>query len=95
MLNRHEQLLGIEVQKAHDVSATLRRFWNYFGPYRIVLIVVGLILVAGTYMQVLIPDLIGQAVDCYLGPVAAQSLTGDLDPALLDQLRGGIEQTGP
>ena len=30
-------------------------------------------------MQVLIPDLIGQSVDCYLGPYAAQSAAGGAD----------------
>jgi hypothetical protein len=42
----------------------------------LVLVFVLVLVVAGTYMQVLIPNLTGQAVDCYLSPYAAASTEG-------------------
>lgn len=77
MFNREAQLLGIEVSKARDVRVTLRRFWDYFRAYRLTLVLVAVLVIAGTYMQVLVPDLIGQAVDCYLQPAVAQQMAGD------------------
>ncbi len=68
MIDRQAQLLGIEITKAQNLRATLRRFAGYFRNYWLALILVLIFVVAGTYMQVLIPDLTGQAVDCYLGP---------------------------
>ncbi len=77
MLGRQEQLLGTEVQKAKDANETLKRFGVYFRPYYFILILVAISVTAGTYMQVLIPDLTGQAVDCYLGPfIASQAADG-------------------
>lgn len=71
MFDRHAQILSSETKKARSVGGTLKRLWRYFGRYRWALLLVALAVVAGTYMQVLIPDLTGQAVDCYLGPYAA------------------------
>lgn len=71
MFDRSGQLFSVEVTKAKSVGATLRRFGNYFKRYWLVLTVTAVFVVAGTYMQVLIPDLTGQAVDCYLGPYTA------------------------
>lgn len=76
MMDRQAQLLGAEVSKARSVSATLKRFGVYFRRYVLGLLLVALFVVAATYMQVLIPDLTGQAVDCYLGPFAAQQFSG-------------------
>ncbi len=73
MFDRNAQLLGIETSKARSVRTTLRRLWAYFRKYLLILILVTVALLASTYMQVLIPDLIGQAVDCYLGPFSAGS----------------------
>jgi ABC-type multidrug transport system fused ATPase/permease subunit len=70
------RLLGQEVTRPQSTGATLKRFWRYFGQYRLVLLLVAVFVVSGVYMQVLAPDLIGQAVDCYLTPVTAQALGG-------------------
>jgi len=64
-----------EASKPTAVSATMARLWQYFRPYRLTLIVVGLMVVGSTYVQVLTPGLIGQAVDCYLTP-ATEKLFG-------------------
>ena len=77
MFDRNAQLLGTEVQKAKSVGTTLRRFGGYFKRYGLPLALVAVIVVAGTYMQVLVPDLIGQAADCYLGPFAAQAAANE------------------
>jgi len=68
-------MLERETSKPTAVSATLRRFWQYFGRYRLVLVAVAVLVVVSTYMQVLIPNLLGQAVDCYLTP-ATQHVVG-------------------
>ncbi len=97
MLGRQDFLLGTEEQKATSVGNTMRRLWAYFRKYWLVLLITAVFIVAGTYMQVLIPDLTGQAVDCYLGPFAAQSSVGNtfgngaaLDPT---QLSGGAAES--
>jgi ATP-binding cassette subfamily B protein len=71
MMNRDNQLLGTEVRKATSVGGTLKRLGHYFRPYWWLLLIIGGLIIASTYMQVRIPDLTGQAVDCYLGPFAA------------------------
>ncbi len=73
MYDRDANLLGTDAQKARSTSQTLKRFWNYFRQYKWALGGVVLLVVVGTYLQVLIPDLTGQAVDCYLGPASASS----------------------
>jgi len=72
-----DRLLGQEASKPQSTGATLLRFWHYFGQYRLVLLLVAVLVIGGVYMQVLAPDLIGQAVDCYLTPAAGQVLGAD------------------
>jgi ATP-binding cassette, subfamily B, multidrug efflux pump len=80
MFDRHVQLLGVEETKVRDVRQTLRKFWDYFGHYKTILIIVAVMVIAGTVMQVAIPVLIGQAVDCYLAP-ATLALEGEVGEA--------------
>jgi ATP-binding cassette subfamily B multidrug efflux pump len=75
-LGRQDRILGQEATKPKSTGATLKRFWRYFKRYRLALLLVAVFVVAGTYMQVLIPNLIGQTVDCYLTPATAQSAGG-------------------
>jgi ATP-binding cassette subfamily B protein len=74
-------MLGQEVSKPKSVGATLARFWTYFKRYRLGLLLVAVLVVAGTWMQVQTPDLIGQAVDCYLMPASTQALGVNLGAA--------------
>ncbi len=94
MIDRSEQLLGAEARKARQVGPTLRRFWRYLARHRLIILLIVVLIIAGTYMQVLIPDLTGQAVDCYLTPYAAgtqfEALTGDL-PAEAAQFLEGLD----
>jgi ATP-binding cassette subfamily B multidrug efflux pump len=68
MMGRPEFIFQTEASKPQAVGQTLRRFWRYFRPYRLTLLVVALLVVGSTYLQVTVPELIGQAVDCYLTP---------------------------
>ncbi|VAW30513.1 Lipid A export ATP-binding/permease protein MsbA, partial [hydrothermal vent metagenome] len=76
MIGRQEMILDTETRKAVSVGKTLKRLWGYFRGYWLVLLITAVLVLAGTYMQVLIPDLIGQSVDCYLGPYTTQSAAG-------------------
>ncbi len=76
------RLMAAETSKARSVSGTLRRLWHYFRHYTLVLLSVALLVIGSTYMQVLIPDLIGQAVDCYLGPFTIGAAAGENAAAL-------------
>jgi ATP-binding cassette subfamily B protein len=93
MLDRSAELLGTEVRKARDVRVTLLRFWRYFRQYRLVLVLVALFVIAGTYAQVLIPDLTGQAVDCFLQPATAQVAFGQAGPALPGELGATLAES--
>ena len=68
-----ERAFGVEEEKAQSVSATIRRLARYFRRYWLMMLLVAGLIIAGTYMQVLVPDLTGQVVDCYLTPFAAGS----------------------
>ena len=94
MMDRSAQILGTETSKATSVNSTLRRLWQHFRKYGLVLAVVGILVISSTYMQVLIPDLIGQAVDCYLGPYSAGLLAGESSEAL-SAISGNVDSAGP
>lgn len=61
-------LFQTEARKPRAVSETLGRFWRYFRGYSHVLVAVALLVVVSTFLQVEIPNLTGQAVDCFLAP---------------------------
>ncbi len=71
-----EWALQSEARKASNVGGTLERFWHYFKAYWYVLVAVALLVITTTYIQVWTPDLLGQAVDCYLTPATTQALSG-------------------
>lgn len=60
------RLLERDVVKPKNVSVTLGRFWQYFRRYWVALLAVLVLMVITTWTQIIAPDLIGQAVDCYL-----------------------------
>jgi ATP-binding cassette subfamily B multidrug efflux pump len=76
MMNRHDFALQSEARKAQDTRKTLAQFAGYFRPYWVLLIAIALLVIGSTYIQVLTPALLGQAVDCYLTPATAKALTG-------------------
>ncbi len=68
MMGHRDWVFQQEARKPVAVSVTLKRFWSYFARYTPALLLVGIVVVVSTYLTVLIPNLIGQAVDCYLTP---------------------------
>jgi ATP-binding cassette subfamily B multidrug efflux pump len=70
----NDQVLGTEVRKARAVGPTLQRLWRRFVPYRLALFAALVLIVISTTMQVAIPALTGQAVNCYLEPLSDSSL---------------------
>lgn len=77
MLGGRERMLSQEVSKPKNVRATLRRFWRYFRQFRGLLLIVVLLLIASTWTQIRAPQLIGQAIDCYILPTAADECRYD------------------
>lgn len=75
-----DQLLRSEAVKPKSVGATLVRFWEYFRNYWYVLIAVLILVVVSTWFQVLIPDLTGQAVNCFLTPGTQAALQQQFIP---------------
>ncbi|MEP7284364.1 MAG: ABC transporter ATP-binding protein [Chloroflexota bacterium] len=62
------RLMDRETSKPKSVGSTLARFGHYFGRYWFALVLVLIFMVLGTWSQVTVPEVIGQAVDCYLFP---------------------------
>jgi ATP-binding cassette, subfamily B, multidrug efflux pump len=75
MMNRR-RIFEVEARKPKSLRATLGRFWGYFGGRRLILLAVLGMAIFSAWSQVLVPDLIGQAVDCYLTPYGQQSVEG-------------------
>src|SRR5438094_4450340 len=67
---QRDWLFQQEARKPRAVGETLGRFWTYFRGYAHVLVSVGVLVVVSTFLQVSIPGLMGQAVDCFLAPAA-------------------------
>jgi ATP-binding cassette, subfamily B, multidrug efflux pump len=60
------RIMERDIIKPKNTLATLARFWSYLSKRWVGLVLVAIFMVIVTWMQVLGPDLIGQAVDCYL-----------------------------
>lgn len=72
MIGGPGRMLQNEVLKPRSVRLTMGRFGHYFRPYWHWLLVVALLLIVNAWVQVITPNLIGQAVDCYLAPQIAE-----------------------
>ncbi len=70
------RLLANETLKPKRTGETLARFAIYFKPFWAVLLFVAILIVVATWAQVTSPELIGQLVDCYLSPTAANAFGG-------------------
>jgi ATP-binding cassette, subfamily B, multidrug efflux pump len=69
------RLMDRETSKPQNVLTTLGRFLSYFGPRKAALVFVLIFMVLATWSQVVVPEISGQAVDCYLGQTAASVCT--------------------
>ncbi len=61
-------LLEQDTSKPQQIGATLARFWRYVSAYWFGLMIALVAIIGSTWTQVTAPDLIGQAVDCFLFP---------------------------
>lgn len=68
------RIMSQENIKPRNVGETLIRFGHYFKPYWLMLALAVLLIVIATWAQVVGPELIGQAVDCYLSQPTAAAL---------------------
>jgi ATP-binding cassette subfamily B protein len=66
-------VLDQDSRKATSVSATLARLGSYFGRFWPMLLLALLLVVVSTWVQVTIPQLTGQAVDCFLVPIGNEA----------------------
>ena len=74
---RGHGVLEQEISKPTRVSETLRRFVVYFKPYWFQYLLVLVMMVISTWTQVTAPELIGQAVDCYLTPATTSAAASE------------------
>ena len=81
------QALKTESRKATSVSATLARLGGYFKPYTLVLLGLVVMLGVGTWAQVQAPELIGQAVDCYITPAIIGGSQSSTETEMGSQVR--------
>src|SRR5574341_707767 len=70
------RMFGQETLKPKNLGETLARFGQYFESYWPLLIVVSVFVIGSTWTQVTTPEMIGQAVDCYLIPAAGLASGG-------------------
>lgn len=57
-----------EALRARNIGATLSRFGSYFGRNRVLVVLALITIAAGVWTNVLIPDVLGEATDCFLVP---------------------------
>ena len=70
---RMRGLLDSEDTKPRNLGETLSRLGSYFGRFWYMLILAVIFVVISTWTQVTTPDLTGQATDCFLVPIGADS----------------------
>ena len=70
-----------EATKPKNTSVTLKRFSGYFKPFWPVLLLAAALVIISTWTQVTGPELLGQAVDCYLTPAPTGSGSGSIPGA--------------
>ncbi|MSP14983.1 MAG: ABC transporter ATP-binding protein [Chloroflexi bacterium] len=66
-----QRLFGQDTLKPKNTGATLARLAGYFKSWWPALLAVVVLMIIGTWTQVTAPELLGQAVDCYLSPQAS------------------------
>ncbi|MDX1438013.1 MAG: hypothetical protein R3335_14465, partial [Anaerolineales bacterium] len=73
MFRDPQRIFGEEAARPVSVSKTLRRFTGYFKNYWPQYLLVLLMMIINTWTQVTAPELLGQAVDCFLTPATVGS----------------------
>lgn len=75
MMDGGRRLLETDVVKPKRIGATLARFGQYFKPYWFILIIVVALSLANVWLQVEIPKLSEQAVNCFILPTTPEACT--------------------
>lgn len=73
---RFGNIMNQETLKPRSLGSTLGRLIGYFGRFWSVVFMAILFVVISTWTQVTTPELIGQATDCFLVPLGANSSFG-------------------
>jgi ATP-binding cassette subfamily B protein len=73
-----------DTSKPKNTGDTLRRFARYLGRYWPMLLLAAVFIITATWAQVTVPELLGQATDCYLTPPTVAN-TGGVVPAVRAQ----------
>src|SRR4051812_48628730 len=89
-LDGARRMMERDVLKPTNVGATMRRFGYYFSRHWPGMLIAIVMLVAATWTQVKTPEIIGQAVDCYLvpRPDACTFATITLDATVAERTSG-------
>ena len=75
MFRDNQRLFGQETSKpTQKVSVTLGRFFRYYKPYVFQYSLVFVMMIIATWTQVVAPELMGQAVDCFLTPASISTI---------------------
>jgi ATP-binding cassette subfamily B multidrug efflux pump len=72
--------LQSDTLKPRNLGETLSRLGSYFGRFWYMILLAVAFVVIATWAQVTTPDLLGQATDCFLVPMSANSSFGSLIP---------------
>lgn len=93
MIGGPRGMLEQEVSKPRSVGRTLGRLADYFKPYWAALIGVAVLMIVNAWVQVVTPELLGQAVDCYLTPAVTSTLRSE--ESAVNTLQGVAPQEAP
>ena len=85
MMGGPRGILEQEVSKPRSVGRTLGRLGGYFRPFWFALVGVLLLMIVNAWVQVVTPELLGQAVDCYLTPATVGVATAAIDADMTAQ----------
>jgi len=81
--------LQSDTLKPRNLGETLSRLVSYFGRFWYMILLAVVFVIIATWAQVTTPDLLGQATDCFLVPMSANSSFGSFLPST-----GNSGQTG-
>jgi ATP-binding cassette subfamily B protein len=75
MFGDAHRVFGGETSKpTQSVTVTLRRFVRYYKPFWFQYLLVLLMMIVATWSQVVTPELMGQAVDCFITPASVSTI---------------------
>ncbi len=92
MMGNRNELFKQETIKASNLGGTLARLGKYFGKFWYTLTLALLLITISTWTQVITPELSGQATDCFLVSLGAQSF-GSFAPAQSTETKSATENS--